>query len=76
MSDTEVEHHHGIETMGNRRLIAAIAVNMLLTLTLTLTLAQVIGGIASGSLALIADALHNFSDAVSVYVDEMPEQFE
>ena len=54
--------HHDIETIGDRRLIAAIAINMLLTL------AQVIGGIASGSLALIADALHNFSDAASLLI--------
>ena len=33
-----------------------------------LTLAQVIGGILSGSLALIADALHNFSDAISLII--------
>ncbi|NOZ54113.1 MAG: cation transporter [Gammaproteobacteria bacterium] len=55
-------HHHDTETMGDRRLTAAIAVNMLLTL------AQVIGGIVSGSLALIADALHNFSDAASLLI--------
>ncbi|VAX06287.1 Cobalt-zinc-cadmium resistance protein CzcD [hydrothermal vent metagenome] len=48
--------------MGDRRLLAAIAINMLLTL------AQVIGGIISGSLALIADALHNFSDAASLLI--------
>lgn len=58
----EHDPHHDIETMGDRRLIAAIAVNMLLTL------AQVIGGIVSGSLALIADALHNFSDAASLLI--------
>jgi cobalt-zinc-cadmium efflux system protein len=55
-------HHHDIDTMGDRRLIIAIAINMLLTL------AQVIGGLVSGSLALIADALHNFSDAVSLLI--------
>ena len=33
-----------------------------------LTLAQVIGGIISGSLSLIADALHNFSDASSLLI--------
>lgn len=33
-----------------------------------LTVAQVIGGILSGSLALIADALHNFSDAISLII--------
>ena len=33
-----------------------------------LTLAKIIGGILSGSLALIADALHNFSDAASLWI--------
>ncbi|WP_456379828.1 cation diffusion facilitator family transporter [Thiolapillus sp.] len=55
-------HHHDIDAMGDRRLGWAIAINMLLTL------AQVIGGIISGSLALIADALHNFSDAASLLI--------
>lgn len=40
----------------------AVAVN------LALTLAQVVGGLLSGSLALIADALHNFSDAVALII--------
>ncbi len=48
--------------MGDRRLLLAIAANMLLTL------AQVIGGIVSGSLSLVADALHNFSDASSLLI--------
>ncbi|MCF6219136.1 MAG: cation diffusion facilitator family transporter [Gammaproteobacteria bacterium] len=55
-------HHHNVESMGDRRLIIAIAINMLLTL------AQVVGGIISGSLSLIADALHNFSDATSLLI--------
>ena len=33
-----------------------------------LTIAQVVGGIISGSLSLIADALHNFSDAASLLI--------
>ncbi|VAW77704.1 Cobalt-zinc-cadmium resistance protein CzcD [hydrothermal vent metagenome] len=53
-------HQHDIESMGDRRLLLAIIANMLLTV------AQVIGGIVSGSLSLIADALHNFSDASSL----------
>ncbi|WP_226573546.1 cation diffusion facilitator family transporter [Acuticoccus sediminis] len=40
----------------------AIAVNVLLTIV------QVVGGIASGSLALIADGLHNLSDAASLII--------
>jgi len=55
-------HNHDIDSMGDRRLGFAIAINMLLTV------AQVIGGIVSGSLSLIADALHNFSDASSLLI--------
>ncbi|AGI74171.1 cation efflux transporter [Octadecabacter arcticus 238] len=55
-------HHHVDPEAGDRRVFAAIAVNM------GLTVAQVIGGIMSGSLALIADALHNFSDAISLII--------
>ncbi len=56
------DHSHDVEAIGDRRLGWAIAINMLLTL------AQIVGGIVSGSLALIADALHNFSDAASLLI--------
>ncbi len=55
-------HHHDVEAMGDRRLLIAIIINMMLTL------AQAVGGVISGSLALIADALHNFSDAASLLI--------
>ena len=55
-------HHHVDPEAGDARVFWAIAVN------LGLTLAQVIGGIFAGSLALIADALHNFSDAISLII--------
>ncbi|MHA6262607.1 cation diffusion facilitator family transporter [Arenibacterium sp. CAU 1754] len=56
-------HHHHIDpATGDARVAWAVAVNM------GLTLAQIIGGILSGSLALIADALHNFSDAVALII--------
>jgi len=35
-------------------------------LNLLITVAQIVGGIISGSLALISDALHNFSDVLSL----------
>jgi cobalt-zinc-cadmium efflux system protein len=57
-----VHHHHVDPEAGDRRVFAAIAVNM------GLTIAQIVGGIVSGSLALIADALHNFSDAISLII--------
>lgn len=56
-------HHHPVDPKaGDRRVLTAVAVN------LSLTIVQVIGGILSGSLALIADALHNFSDAISLII--------
>ena len=55
-------HHHVDPEAGDRRVVVAIAIN------LGLTVAQVVGGVLSGSLALIADALHNFSDAVSLVI--------
>ncbi len=48
--------------MKDRNLIISILLNILITT------AQVIGGIVSGSLALLSDALHNFSDVISLVV--------
>jgi cobalt-zinc-cadmium efflux system protein len=45
-----------------KRLLAALALN------LGIAVAEVIGGLASGSLALLADAAHNLSDAGAVLV--------
>jgi cobalt-zinc-cadmium efflux system protein len=52
-------HKHDSDP-DRRRLWLAVIVNIVLTL------AQVAGGIIAGSLALIADALHNLSDAGSL----------
>ena len=53
-------HHHHNKSDSDTSLFFAIAINIVLTL------AQVIGGIISGSLSLIDDALHNLSDATSL----------
>lgn len=37
-------------------------------LNVAITLAQVIGGLVSGSLALLSDALHNFTDVISLII--------
>ena len=55
-------HTHIDPESGDRRVSIAIWANGLLTI------AQIIGGILSGSLALIADALHNFSDMASLVI--------
>lgn len=39
-----------------------------ITLNIVITAAQVAGGLISGSLALLSDALHNFSDVISLSV--------
>ena len=53
-------HHHHSKNDSDRSLIVAVSINILLTVF------QILGGIISGSLALIADALHNLSDAASL----------
>ncbi|MEZ5778995.1 MAG: cation diffusion facilitator family transporter [Paracoccaceae bacterium] len=55
-------HHHIDPEAGDRKVALAVAVN------LALTVAQIIGGVISGSVALIADAVHNLSDAVSLVI--------
>src|SRR6056297_1268123 len=55
-------HAHMDPESGDRRVSIAIWANALLTV------AQIVGGILSGSLALIADALHNFSDMASLVI--------
>jgi cobalt-zinc-cadmium efflux system protein len=52
-------HHHHHEVQGKNLLFSIV-------LNLVITVAQVVGGILSGSLALISDALHNFSDVLSL----------
>ena len=54
-------HEHTVPTSGLRLLIT-------LMLNLLITIAEVIGGMLSGSLALISDALHNFSDGVAIVI--------
>ncbi len=55
-------HAHLDPESGDRRVSIAIWANALLTV------AQIVGGIFAGSLALIADALHNFSDMASLVI--------
>ena len=61
-------HHHHPERSG-RNLLISIALNILITL------AQVIGGIISGSLALLSDALHNFRDVLSLVISYLANRF-
>lgn len=53
-------HHH--TDRRSKSLIWSIVLNVVITA------AQVVGGVISGSLALLSDALHNFSDVISLIV--------
>lgn len=55
-------HSHGHNDLKGRNLLISIFLNIVITIS------QVIGGLISGSLALLSDALHNFSDVLSLVV--------
>ncbi len=54
-------HDHAPPETGGR-LALVIALNVIITV------AEVIGGLLSGSLSLISDALHNFSDGIAIVI--------
>lgn len=55
-------NHHHTTTITGKNLLFSIILNLIITI------AQLIGGFISGSLALISDAIHNFSDVISLIV--------
>ena len=55
-----MSHNHSHHEVKGKNLLFSIVLNIVITV------AQVIGGIVSGSLALISDALHNFSDVLTL----------
>ena len=62
MTDHNHRHHHHHAPSGDRAVLVAVVINI------GLTVAQIVGGLLSGSLALIADAIHNLSDAISLVI--------
>ena len=55
------DHSHAHVESG-ARLAIVVALNFIITI------AEVIGGLMSGSLSLLSDALHNFSDGVAIII--------
>lgn len=53
---------HSQQPVRQSNLIIAIVLNVLITT------AQIIGGLVSGSLSLLSDALHNFTDVLSLLI--------
>jgi cobalt-zinc-cadmium efflux system protein len=54
-------HHHHRDTSGRNLLIT-------LVLNLIIPIVQVVGGVLAGSVALISDAMHNFSDFTALFI--------
>lgn len=61
-------HSHHVDLKG-RNLLISIFLNILITT------AQVIGGLISGSLSLLSDALHNSSDVISLVISYIAAKF-
>lgn len=53
-------HNHSHHDISGKNMGIAILLNIIITV------GQVIGGLISGSVALLSDALHNFSDVISL----------
>lgn len=55
-------HHNDQRRISGNRLLFSIGLNVLITAS------QIVGGVVSGSLALISDAIHNLSDVISLVI--------
>ncbi len=56
------EHHHHTEEINGGRLLITMLLNFFITII------EIIGGIFSGSLSLLSDAFHNFSDGIAIII--------
>lgn len=63
-----MSHSHSHQS-SQKNLLYSIVLNVLITVS------QVIGGFLSGSLALLSDALHNFTDVVSLVISYVAAKF-
>ena len=57
-----MSHNHTHNHFKEENLIIIMVLNFIITLV------ELIGGLLSGSLSLLSDSLHNFSDGISVIV--------
>ncbi len=56
----EGEHTHDVSSLSGKKIFWVTILNA------TITVAEIVGGILSGSLALLSDAVHNLSDTVAI----------
>jgi len=62
LEEKEMHNHIHQHNSNNRRIFFAIILNFLICIV------EIIGGILAGSLSLIADAFHNFSDGMAIFI--------
>jgi len=55
-------HSHDVSEVKGKNLAIVVILNFIITA------AEIVGGIFSGSLSLISDSLHNFSDGISIII--------
>ncbi|MGB5819517.1 MAG: cation diffusion facilitator family transporter [Saonia sp.] len=71
MGHSHQHHNHSRShsDLKGRNLVISILLNIVITVS------QVIGGLISGSLSLLSDALHNFSDVLSLIISYVATVF-
>lgn len=57
---SEHHHAHGASNLSGKKIFWVMLLNA------TITIAEIVGGILSGSLALLSDAVHNLSDTIAI----------
>jgi len=57
-----MDEHISNQRLSNKRIVITIMLNFMICLV------EIIGGVISGSLSLLADARHNFSDGMAILV--------
>lgn len=65
MSYNNHNHSHG---HAHKADVSLVRLLIIISLNFLITIAELIGGIISGSLSLLSDALHNFSDGIAIIV--------
>ncbi|MEO1785039.1 cation diffusion facilitator family transporter [Thermodesulfobium sp. 4217-1] len=64
----ESHHHHSHEHIHDPTNISALNLFLVVILNFVIAFAEIFGGVFSGSVSLISDAMHNFSDGLSVLI--------
>ncbi|AOT56189.1 cation diffusion facilitator family transporter [Weissella soli] len=62
MAEQKHAHTHEVQFTDGKRYLGATLLNVLISIS------ELVGGLLSGSLALISDSIHNFTDSLSIIV--------